>query len=210
MAENRSVAPDAAPRRTLVLASASPARLGLLRQAGLAPEVLVSGVDEDVVAAESPGELARLLAEAKAEAVATRPEAVGTLVVGCDSVLDLDGEALGKPADAEDATSRWKSMRGRDGVLRTGHCVIDTASGRRASGTASTTVRFGEPTDAEIAAYVASGEPLRVAGAFTLDGRSAPFIDGIDGDPGNVIGLSLPLLRRLLAEIGVTITDLWA
>jgi septum formation protein len=101
-------------------------------------------------------------------------------------------------------------MRGRTGVLQTGHCVIDTVTGRRASATASTTVRFGEPTDAEIAAYVASGEPLYVAGAFTLDGRSAPFIDGIEGDPGNVIGLSLPLLRRLLAELGVSITDLWA
>ncbi|MDT0452530.1 Maf family protein [Streptomyces hesseae] len=198
------------PSRRLVLASQSPARLGLLRQAGLAPEVIVSGVDEDALDAPTPGELALVLAEAKAAAVAARPEAAGTLVVGCDSVLELDGQALGKPADAEEATARWKSMRGRAGVLRTGHCVIDTATGRRASATASTTVRFGEPSDAEIAAYVASGEPLHVAGAFTLDGRSAPFIEGIDGDPGNVIGLSLPLLRRLLAELGVGITDLWA
>ncbi|MEU5208104.1 nucleoside triphosphate pyrophosphatase [Streptomyces sp. NPDC020742] len=196
--------------RRLVLASQSPARLGLLRQAGLAPEVVVSGVDEDALSAETPAELARVLAEAKAAAVAARPETQGALVVGCDSVLDLDGVALGKPADAEDATARWKSMRGRAGVLRTGHCVIDTASGRRVSATAATTVRFGEPSDAEIAAYVASGEPLHVAGAFTLDGRSAPFIDGIDGDPGNVIGLSLPLLRRLLADLDVTLTDLWA
>ncbi|MFF4156423.1 Maf family protein [Streptomyces sp. NPDC001678] len=197
------------PSRRLVLASQSPARLGLLRQAGLAPEVIVSGVDEDALDAPTPGELALVLAEAKAAAVAERPEASGTLVVGCDSVLELDGQALGKPADAEEATARWKSMRGRAGVLRTGHCVVDTATGRRASATASTTVRFGEPSDAEIAAYVASGEPLHVAGAFTLDGRSAPFVEGIDGDPGNVIGLSLPLLRRLLAELGVGITDLW-
>ncbi|GHF16346.1 MULTISPECIES: Maf family protein [Streptomyces] len=197
------------PARRLVLASASPARLGLLRQAGLAPEVIVSGVDEDALDAPTPAELALVLAEAKAAAVAARPEAAGALVVGCDSVLELDGQALGKPADAEEATARWKSMRGRSGELRTGHCVIDTATGRRASATASTTVRFGEPDDAEIAAYVASGEPLHVAGAFTLDGRSAPFIEGIDGDPGNVIGLSLPLLRRLLAELGVPITDLW-
>ncbi|MEU6120257.1 nucleoside triphosphate pyrophosphatase [Streptomyces sp. NPDC047117] len=197
-------------RRRLVLASQSPARLGLLRQAGLAPDVVVSGVDEDAITADTPGELARVLAEAKADAVARRAEADGALVVGCDSVLDLDGRALGKPADAEDATARWKSMRGRSGVLRTGHCVIDTGNGRRVSATASTTVRFGEPSDAEIAAYVASGEPLYVAGAFTLDGRSAPFIDGIDGDPGNVIGLSLPLLRRLLADVDVQITDLWA
>ncbi|MFI1155903.1 Maf family protein [Streptomyces sioyaensis] len=196
------------PRR-LVLASQSPARLALLRQAGLAPEVVVSGVDEDALSAATPGELARILAEAKAAAVAARPEVHGALVVGCDSVLELDGRALGKPADAEDATARWKSMRGRSGILQTGHCVIDTATGRQAAATASTTVRFGEPTDDEIAAYVASGEPLYVAGAFTLDGRSAPFIDGIDGDPGNVIGLSLPLLRRLLADLDVAITDLW-
>ncbi|WP_067412391.1 nucleoside triphosphate pyrophosphatase [Streptomyces sampsonii] len=195
--------------RRVVLASAPPARLGLLRQAGLAPEVIVSGVDEDALTADSPGALALVLAEAKAAAVALRPEAAGSVLIGCDSVLDLDGVALGKPADAEDATARWKAMRGRDGVLRTGHCVIDTASGRRASATASTTVRFGEPSDEEIAAYVASGEPLHVAGAFTLDGRSAPFIDGIDGDPGNVIGLSLPLLRRLLTELDLAITDFW-
>ncbi|MFE9394432.1 Maf family protein [Streptomyces flavidovirens] len=198
------------PRRRLVLASASPARLGLLRQAGLAPEVIVSGVDEDAITAPTPAELALVLAEAKAASVAARPEAADALVIGCDSVLELDGQALGKPADAEDATARWKSMRGRSGILRTGHCVIDTATGRRASATASTTVRFGEPTDAEISAYVATGEPLHVAGAFTLDGRSAPFIDGIDGDPGNVIGLSLPLLRRLLGELGTPITALWA
>ncbi|MEV5505732.1 Maf family protein [Streptomyces orinoci] len=196
-------------KRRLVLASQSPARLGLLRQAGLAPEVIVSGVDEDALTAPSPGELALVLAEAKAAAVAALPRSAGALVVGCDSVLELDGRALGKPADAEDATARWKSMRGRSGVLRTGHCVIDTETGRRGSATASTTVHFGEPTDAEIAAYVASGEPLYVAGAFTLDGRSAPFIKGIEGDPGNVIGLSLPLLRELLAGLDVAITDLW-
>ncbi|MFG2757583.1 nucleoside triphosphate pyrophosphatase [Streptomyces wuyuanensis] len=197
-------------RRRVVLASASPARLGLLRDAGLAPEVVVSGVDEDALTAPDPGTLALVLAEAKADAVAARPEAAGALVIGCDSVLELDGEALGKPADEEEATARWKSMRGRAGILQTGHCVIDTATGRRASATASTTVRFGEPTDAEIAAYVASGEPLHVAGAFTLDGRSAPFVDAIEGSHGNVIGLSLPLLRRLLADLGIGITDLWA
>lgn len=195
----------------LVLASASPARLGLLRQAGLAPEVVVSGVDEDAITAPTPAELARVLAEAKAAAVASREESAGALVIGCDSVLELDGVALGKPADAEDATARWKSMRGRSGVLQTGHCVIDTArEGARVSATASTTVHFGEPTDAEIAAYVASGEPLHVAGAFTLDGRSAPFLRGIEGDHGNVIGISLPTLRELLGELGVGVTDLWA
>ncbi|RKN47263.1 septum formation inhibitor Maf [Streptomyces hoynatensis] len=199
--------------RRLVLASQSPARLGLLRQAGFAPEVIVSGVDEEALGAgvPTPGELAQALAAAKAASVAARPEAAGALVLGCDSVLDLDGQALGKPADAEEATARWKAMRGRAGVLRTGHCLIDAADGRRATGVAATTVRFGEPTDAEIAAYVASGEPLHVAGAFTLDGRSAPFVEGIEGDPGTVIGLSLPLLRRLLLEgFGLAVTDLWA
>ncbi|KRV46950.1 septum formation protein Maf [Wenjunlia vitaminophila] len=195
-------------QRVLVLASASPARLALLRTAGLAPHVMVSDVDEDAYSAATPGELAGVLAEAKAAAVAARaPE--GALVLGCDSVLDLDGRALGKPADAAEAVARWRQMRGRSGVLRTGHCVIDTANGARAVGTAATTVHFGTPDDAEIAAYVATGEPLRVAGAFTLDGHSGPFIEGIEGDHGNVIGLSLPLLRRLLAELDVRITDLW-
>ncbi|KOV25769.1 septum formation protein Maf [Streptomyces sp. XY431] len=195
-------------RRSLVLASASPARLGLLRQAGLDPRVVVSGVDEDALTAATPAELALVLAEAKAKAVAaTLTE--GELVIGCDSVLELDGQALGKPADEAEALARWQAMRGRAGVLRTGHCVIDTATGRHASATASTTVRFGTPDDAEVAAYIATGEPLHVAGAFTLDGRSAPFVEGVDGDPGNVIGLSLPLLRGLLTELGVRITDLW-
>ncbi|WP_432031822.1 Maf family protein [Streptomyces antibioticus] len=195
--------------RRLVLASRSPARLNLLRQAGLTPEVVVSGVDEDAVSAPTPAELALALAEAKASVVAARPDVKGALVIGCDSVLDLDGQALGKPADAEEAVARWKAMRGRAGTLQTGHCVYDTVSGRYVSATASTVVRFGEPSDDEVAAYVASGEPLHVAGAFTLDGRSAPFIDGIDGDHGNVIGISLPLVRRLLGRLGVNITELW-
>lgn len=190
------------PLRRLVLASQSPARLNLLRQAGLQPEVIVSGVDEDAVTAPTPADLALALAEAKASVVAARPDVHGALVIGCDSVLDLDGQALGKPADAEEATARWKAMRGRAGTLQTGHCIWDTTNKRYVSATASTVVRFGEPTDEEIAAYVASGEPLYVAGAFTLDGRSAPFIDGIDGDHGNVIGISLPLVRRLLAQAG--------
>jgi septum formation protein len=192
--------------RTLVLASASPARLRLLRDAGFAPEVLVSGVDEDAVTAPTPQELVRELARQKAAAVAgQRPDAV---VVGCDSMLVLDGEVLGKPRDADDAVARWHRMRGRSGVLATGHCVV--AGGREAHGVAETTVAFGSPTDAEVEAYVASGEPLHVAGAFTLDGRSAPFVDGIVGDHGNVIGLSLPLLRGLLAELGIGVTELWA
>lgn len=199
---------DRTPSRSLVLASASPARLKLLRDAGLDPKVVVSGVDEDALTAASPRELALLLAEAKADAVAADLGG-DELVLGCDSVLELDGRALGKPVDAADALARWQAMRGRSGVLLTGHCVIDRRSGLRVSDVGATTVRFGTPSDDEVAAYVATGEPLHVAGAFTLDGYASPFVDGIDGDPGNVIGLSLPLLRRLLDGVGVRIVDLW-
>jgi septum formation protein len=170
---------------------------------------VVSGVDEQSLSADDPFDLVRGLAEAKAQAVAAGPGVNQAVVVGCDSMLLFDGEILGRPATAEDATLRWKRMRGRAGALLTGHCVVDVPTGRMVSDVADTVVRFGDATDAEIAAYVASGEPLRVAGAFTLDGRSAPFIDGVEGDPSNVIGLSLPLLRRLLAQLGVELTSLW-
>lgn len=197
------------PARRLILASASPARLRLLRAAGLTPEVCVSGVDEDAVGAASPHDLVKVLARAKAEAVAARPGVAGALVLGCDSLLDLDGVAEGKPRDLDEARARLRAHRGRSGVLRTGHHLLDTRDGRRAHGVAATEVRFATIDDAEIEAYLATGEPLHVAGAFTLDGYAAPFVDGIVGDHGNVIGLSLPLLRRLLAELDVRITDLW-
>lgn len=197
----------------LVLASASPARLRVLRDAGLAPEVQVSGVPEDDLDHLAPDAVAGLLAERKASTVADRLRGDDTyaraIVVGCDSVFDLDGQPLGKPDDAADAIVRWQQMRGRVGRLHTGHHVVDLQDGRSVGAVATTVVRFGSPDDAEISAYVASGEPLPVAGAFTLDGRASAFIDGIEGDPSNVIGLSMPLLRRLLAQLSVRITDLW-
>jgi len=193
-----------------VLASASPARLRLLRDAGFDPVVCVSGVDESAVAQDDPWVLVRELATRKATTVAASYGVPDALVVGCDSMLVLDGGVLGKPADEAEAVERWRRMRGRTGVLLTGHCVVDVGSGRSATDVADTVVRFGNPTDEEIAAYVGTGEPLRVAGAFTIDGRSAVFVDGVDGDPSNVVGLSLPLLRRLLAELGVAATSLWS
>ena len=197
-----------------VLASQSPARLALLRAAGLEPERIVSGVDEDSFNAASPAELALQLAIAKAQTVAAQVGA-DALVVGCDSVLEFENEALGKPADIADARARWHRMRGKDGVLLTGHCVVDTRGGadpddwKVALDVSPTMVRFAELSDEEIEAYLATGEPLHVAGAFTLDGLGGWFVESIVGDPSNVVGLSLPLLRRLLAEVGVSVTELW-
>lgn len=190
----------------IVLASQSPARLATLRSAGIEPEVIVSGVDEDVVTSTDPANLAAALAQLKCRAVAEQVDR-DALVIGCDSVLALAGEIYGKPHDAADATARWRRMRGRSGVLHTGHCV------RRGDDelveTASTVVHFADVTDAEIEAYVATGEPLHVAGAFTIDGLGGAFVKGVEGDHHNVVGLSLPLLRVLVTDLGIAWTDLW-
>ena len=178
----------------------------MLRGAGFDPEIVISGIDEEL---DEPDTRALVveLAERKAKAVARR---VGdSIIVGCDSMFEIDGIRRGKPRSTDEALDWAVSARGREGQLHTGHCVIDGRTRQRACGVATTVVRFGHATDAELEAYVATGEPLSVAGGFTLDGRSSPFIEGVDGDPGNVIGLSLPLLRTLLAELDVRITDLW-
>jgi len=203
----------AAPRRKVcrvrvVLASSSPARLAVLRAAGINPDVIVSGVDEDAYSAASTSELVSVLAQAKAGAVAA---GLGDgVVIGCDSMLDLDGRAYGKPADTAEAISRWRQLSGREGTLLTGHCVLDAAAGRSAQAVAATTVRFGTPTEHEIETYAGTGEPLTMAGAFTIEGLGGWFVESIDGDHNNVIGISLPLLRRLLADLGVTIPALWS
>lgn len=194
----------------LVLASASPARRTTLQAAGLDPIVVVSGVDESQLVDLPPAELALQLAELKCAAVVGRDEVpAGALVLGCDSVLELDGEALGKPHDPDEARRRWQAMRGRSGVLHSGHCLRDAASGRVAAATGSTTVHFADVSDDEIDAYVATGEPLHVAGAFTIDGFGGAFIAGIEGDHHNVVGVSLPLLRELVLELGHGWPDLW-
>ncbi|OBF84520.1 septum formation inhibitor Maf [Mycobacterium sp. 852002-51163_SCH5372311] len=205
----------------LVLGSASPGRLKVLRQAGIDPLVVVSGVDEDRVTAnlgspESPDQVVCALARAKAEEVAARlDESIGAdcVVVGCDSMLYFGDRLCGKPQSPADAREQWQSMAGRAGQLLTGHCVIRLVDHRvvhQETETSITTVRFGTPSADDLRAYLTSGEPLRVAGGFTLDGLGGWFIDGVDGDPSNVVGLSLPLLRSLLRGMGLSIAALWA
>ncbi|WP_460702848.1 Maf family protein [Myceligenerans halotolerans] len=210
----------------LVLASRSPARLATLRSAGVEPIVRVSGVDEDAVLTEARGRTERLgpddavllLAQAKAEDVAhgigregaaAAWGAEGAVVVGCDSMLEVDGEVAGKPASPEVARERWRAMRGGKGVLHSGHWLVDLrdedagGTGATIGATSSTTVWFGQMDDDEIDAYVATGEPLEVAGAFTIDGLGGPYIDRVEGDHHGVVGISLPLLRTLLHDVGV-------
>jgi septum formation protein len=202
----------------VVLASASPARLALLRAAGIDPLAAAADLDEqallDSAPDASPAAKVTMLAAAKATTVARRvaadlPEAV---VIGCDSMLHVDGELVGKPGEPAVAAARWRAMAGNRAELVTGHAVLRTLDGeidRVAEGHAVTGVRFGEPSAEELAAYVATGEPLAVAGGFTIDGRGGWFVEGIDGDHGNVVGISLPLTRKLLAAVGVRVTDLW-
>jgi septum formation protein len=189
-----------------------------LRSAGIEPIVVVSGVDEDAVLAaaraaghaQTPKDDVLILARAKAQDVSSR--VASGVVLGCDSMLEIDGEVVGKPGDAATAAARWRAMRGRSGVLHTGHWLVDhrSTSPEEIGATASTVVNFADLSDAEIDSYVATGEPLLVAGAFTIDGLGGPFIEGIEGDHHNVVGLSLPLLRRLLGSRGISIQQLWA
>jgi septum formation protein len=202
---------------TFTLASASPARLATLRSAGIEPIIVVSEVDEDAVVAAAraagyalpPKEVVLFLARAKAHDVSARVAA--GVVLGCDSMLEFDGQVVGKPADATSATVRWRAMRGRSGVLHTGHWLVDHRPGSpgEVGATASTVVHFADLSDAEIDSYVATGEPLNVAGAFTIDGLGGPFIERIEGDHHNVVGLSLPLLRQLLGSRGIGVQQLW-
>lgn len=199
----------------LILASKSPARTKLLVEAGIPHRIVVSAVDEEAVTAAhpdaTPGESALLLARAKAEAVATLPEAAGALVLGCDSVFEFDGEAFGKPYTAEVAIERLRAMSGRRGVLHTGHWLVDCRDGILSDDgvLSSAVVEFTEMSDDEIAAYVATGEPLNCAGSFTIDGLGGAFLARVDGDPHTVIGLSISTLRSLLARSGVAVTELW-
>ena len=205
----------------VVLASASPGRRTVLRQAGIDPVVAVSGVDEDaVIAAQGPdaqpGDIANALARAKAEEVVERLDPAVTadcVVIGCDSMLYRDGELVGKPSSEAAARESWRQMGGKSGQLYTGHCAILLRDNRityRAADATCTTVHFGVPSPADLEAYIERGEPLAVAGGFTLDGLGGWFVDGVDGDPSSVIGISLPLTRRLLEGARLSISDLWA
>lgn len=193
----------------MILASASPSRLRLLQAAGIDPDVVVSDVDEEAMIAQmpdaEPAEVALELARAKTLDVARRHP--GQLIVGADSVLDLDGHSLGKPLVPDVAVARWRELRGRRADLITGHCLVHP--GGVLTEVARTTVHFATPDEDEIEAYVATGEPLHVAGGFTLDGFGSAFVTGVEGDPANVIGLGIPLLRQMVREAGLRWTDLW-
>jgi len=205
------------------LASTSPARLKVLRDAGIEPVTIAPGVDEDAVEARcreaglitNTHDVVNVLAKAKSEAVAAMPNSAGALVLGCDSQLDFEGESLGKPHDPQVAIDRWKRMRGKSGVLFSGHWLIDNLNPvaaqlpPAAGKVSSTVVHFENISDAEIEAYVATGEPLKVAGAFTIDGLGGAFLRSIEGDAHTVIGISLSVLRELTLQLGVEYTSMW-
>lgn len=201
----------------VVLGSASAGRLGVLRQAGIEPLVLVSDVDEDAIVASLPGappaDVVLALSAAKAARVAESLDITDCVVIGCDSMLEVDGRLCGKPGSVDAARAQWQSSAGRPGILHTGHTLLHVRDGvvaARVGQTASTTVHFARPEPTDLDAYLASGEPLWVAGGFTLDGLGGWFVDRIEGDPSNVIGLSLPLLRTMLAGLGLGVAELWA
>ncbi|MFV0406421.1 MAG: Maf family protein [Propioniciclava sp.] len=200
------------PQLRFVLASASPARLATLRAAGIEPTVHVSGLDESGVRATDPATLALELARLKGEAVLAEINTqVDQVIVACDSVLEVDGRPLGKPGTDAEVRRYWSLLRGRSADLWTGHHVMVSQHGqiRRVTHTARTTVSFAPITDAELTAYIATGEPHQVAGGFTIDGYGSAFIERIAGDPHNVVGISLPLLRILLHQVDVAWPDLW-
>lgn len=192
---------------TLILASASPARRRLLQTVGIEPIVCVSDFDESQIQLDDPGQLVQTLAKCKAETVA--PQFTSGLIVGCDSVLFVDGEIHGKPADSNEALARWQKMRGNFGDLYTGHALIDLEKNITLVKCQVTRVYFAQISDRAIQAYVATGEPLKCAGAFALEGFGSLFVEKIEGCHSNVIGLSLPLLRQMLAELGYEVTEFW-
>lgn len=195
----------------VILASKSPARLSLLRRAGLDPDVIVSGYDESQVRDPVPTSLAARLARGKGETVAAGVEG-DFVLVACDSVLEFEGRAHGKPGNEAAAVERWRRMRGKAGILHSGHHVVVQRDGVRSASTrvGSTVVHFADLSDEEIAAYAATGEPQKVAGGFTIDGRGGAFVTSIVGDPYNVIGLSLPLFRQMVIDAGVPWHTLWS
>lgn len=204
----------------LVLASTSPARLSLLRAGGIEPVTIAPQVDETEVAAvaeasgliKNTGDMVRILAEAKARAVLANQSAIGGIVLGCDSSLEFEGESLGKPHLPEVAKARWLKLRGSSGFLYSGHCLIDNrdpANPIEVTRVTSTKVHFAQLSEKEIDAYVATGEPLKVAGAFTVDGLGGAFVSRLEGDYHTVVGLSLPILREMALELGLDYTDFW-
>lgn len=195
--------------RRLVLASASPARRYLLESAGLTPEVMVSNVAEDGTDHLRPADAVAALARRKGRAVAARLDRPDALVLACDSLLEFGGECWGKASSPEEVVHRWRRLRGGRGLLHTGHYLTDTADGREAARTDTAVVHFGRPDDAEIDAYASTAESLQVAGPFTLEGRSAPWIDAIEGSYGTITGVSLPVVRELLGHLGIRLVDLW-